>query len=53
MLLYDRFAEERGWPPRVVDELSREELFWLPVISAAKRDAAEQVAKYEAAQNRD
>ena len=44
MLTYDRFAEERGWDPRVVDELSAEELFWLPVISAAKRAAARQLA---------
>ena len=44
MLTYDRFAEERGWDPRVVDELSAEELFWLPVISSAKRAAAQQLA---------
>ena len=44
LLMYDRFAEERGWNPRVVDELTREELFWLPVIASAKRDAAEQIA---------
>ena len=45
MLTYDRFAEERGWNPRVVDELTPEELFWLPVIHAARQDAAEQLAK--------
>ncbi len=44
MLVYDRFAEERGWNPRIVDELSAEELFWLPVIASAKRDASEQIA---------
>jgi hypothetical protein len=52
LLTYDRFAEERGWDPRVVDELTRDELFWLPVIKAARAEAAEQVAKAEAASNR-
>jgi len=47
--VYDRFAEERGWTPREVDELSREELFWLPVIKAARAEAGEQVARHEAA----
>lgn len=45
MLTYDRFADERGWTPRQVDQLTRAELFWLPVIAAAKRDAAAQLAK--------
>jgi hypothetical protein len=50
MLTYDRFSDERGWDPRVVDELYDDELFWLPVIAAAKREAAAQVARVEAAQ---
>ena len=41
MLAYDRFAEAYGWPPRVVDELTLDELFWLPVVRAAKLEAAE------------
>ena len=45
MLTYDRFADERGWHPRQVDALTRAELFWLPVIRAAKEDAAQQLAK--------
>ena len=48
LMVYDRFAEERGWTPRQVDELTREELFWLPVIRAARQDAAGQVARLEA-----
>ena len=44
MFLYDKFAEERGWTPRQVDELTREELFWLPVIRQARQEAAAQVA---------
>ena len=43
MLLYDQFADERGWHPRDVDRLTRDELFWLPVIKAAKADAAAQL----------
>jgi hypothetical protein len=48
LLMYDRFAEERGWNPRIVDELTAEELFWLPVIASAKRDAGETVARVQA-----
>jgi hypothetical protein len=45
MMTYDRWLDERGMHPRDVDRLTRAELFWLPVISAAKRDAAEQMPK--------
>ncbi len=45
MMIYDRWLDERGMHPRDVDRLTRDELFWLPVIAAAKREAAEQVAK--------
>ena len=48
-MVYDQFAEERGWTPRQVDELSRDELFWLPVIRKARVDAAEAAAALEAA----
>lgn len=41
MLAYDRFAEEFGWSPRVVDELTLDEFFWLPLIREAKAIAAE------------
>lgn len=41
MLAYDRFAEMYGWSPRVVDELTLDEMFWLPVVREAKADAAE------------
>jgi hypothetical protein len=43
MFLYDRWADERGWPPEVVRRLRRQELFWLPVVRAAKAAAAEQL----------
>jgi hypothetical protein len=45
MLMYDRWADERGWPPEVVRRLRRQELFWLPVIKAAKAEAVETLAK--------
>ena len=48
MLTYDKFSDERGWDPRVVDELYDDELYWLPVIKAAKAEAARQVARLEA-----
>jgi hypothetical protein len=41
VLVYERFAESYGWPPRVVDQMTRDELFWLPVIRDAKAEAAE------------
>lgn len=45
MLVYSRFAKAPWhWHPRDVDRLSREELFWLPVILEAEQDAAEQLA---------
>lgn len=52
MFVYDRFADERGWPPEVVRRLRRQELFWLPLISAAKAEAADQIARLDAARNK-
>ena len=53
MLMYDKFAEERGWSPRMVDELTADELFWLPVITAARADASRQLAAIEQAKSKD
>jgi len=47
MMLYDRWADERGWPPEVVRRLRRKELFWLPLVKAAKTDAAAQIRAME------
>jgi hypothetical protein len=44
MFTYDQWLDERGMHPRDVDRLSRDELFWLPVIHSAKRDAAAQLS---------
>lgn len=44
MLVYDFFAGPMDWHPRIVDELTLEELFWLPVVREAKRIAAEQLS---------
>jgi hypothetical protein len=46
MMIYHRFAEAYGWPPSVVDKLTRKQLFWLPVIKDA---ASEAVGQYRAA----
>jgi hypothetical protein len=39
MMIYHRFAEAYGWPPSVVDKLTRKQLFWLPVIKEATTEA--------------
>jgi hypothetical protein len=39
MMVYHRFAEAYGWPPSVVDKLTRKQLFWLPVIKEATTEA--------------
>ena len=44
-MVYHRFAEAYGWPPSVVDKLTRKQLFWLPVIKEA---TAEAVGTYRA-----
>lgn len=38
-MIYHRFAEAYGWPPSVVDKLTRKQLFWLPVIKEATTEA--------------
>ncbi len=48
MMIYHRFRKDFGWHPRDVDRLSRAELFWLPVISAAEVEAAETLARAQA-----
>jgi hypothetical protein len=41
MFAYEQFAAEFSWDPRIVDELTLEEEFWLPVVRQAKTGAAE------------
>lgn len=41
MITYQWFAEAYQWSPRQVDELSLEEVFWLPVLRGAMREAQE------------
>lgn len=43
MLAYNWFARLRGWDPRIVDELTLEEIEWLPVVEEAVQLAAEQL----------
>jgi hypothetical protein len=44
MLLYDLFARSWNWTPRQVDELSLDEISWLPIIGEARALAAEALA---------
>jgi hypothetical protein len=41
MFTYRLFAEMYGWTPRQVDQLRRDELYWLPVMREAFAEAAE------------
>lgn len=43
MLVYDYFAETRQWWPEIVDGLDLDQLYWLPVMKAARAAAAEQL----------
>ena len=36
MWIYHHFAEARGWNPRIVDELTLEEAYWLPILREAQ-----------------
>jgi hypothetical protein len=37
------FAKTRNWHPRQVDELTLDELEWLPIMEQATQDAVEQL----------
>lgn len=43
VLVYDQFRELAGWTPREVDELTLEELEWLPIVMNAKLAARDQL----------
>jgi hypothetical protein len=43
MMIYHKFAEAYSWPPSVVDKLTLDQLYWLPVVREATSDALEQV----------
>lgn len=45
MLVYNWFARARNWTPRQVDELSLDEMEWLPIIEEAVQLASETAAK--------
>lgn len=45
MMTYTWFAECWQWTPRQVDELTLEEIFWLPVIKEARGDATDALSK--------
>jgi hypothetical protein len=41
MLTYRWFAKTYGWNPRMVDELTVEELFWFPAVEDSWSDTVE------------
>ena len=43
MLAYDFFANQYSWTPREVDELSLDEMYWLPILTEARISAQEQL----------
>lgn len=45
MLIYNWFARARNWHPREVDELSLDEMEWLPLCEEAVQIASETIAK--------
>jgi hypothetical protein len=52
ILVYGYFERNWNWHPRQVDELTLEELEWLPVYDDAVSDAAEFVRKQGQFQNK-
>jgi hypothetical protein len=42
MTVYNWFAEAYQWSPKQVDELTLDQVFWLPVMKEALNDAIEQ-----------
>lgn len=52
MLIYHHFARLRNWTPRQVDELTIEEMDWLPLLEEATTDALEVLEAEHRAQNR-
>jgi hypothetical protein len=43
------FAKVRGWSPEVVESLSLEDMFWLPIHEEAASEAGEILRKQEEA----
>jgi hypothetical protein len=52
ILVYGYFERNWNWHPRQVDELTLEELEWLPVYDEAVSDAAEFVRKQDQFQSK-
>lgn len=52
MLVYSWFSEVKGWDPRIVDNLTLEELEWFPMIKEASHQVSDIISKEMEAQNR-
>lgn len=44
MFLYNWFAVNWKWTPRQVDELTLEEIYWLPTVESARQEAVRQIS---------
>lgn len=51
MLVYSWYARTHNWTPQQVDELSMEELEWIPLLAEAIGQAQEVMQKQDEAQN--
>lgn len=47
ILVYGYFKKDTGWHPREVDELTLEELEWIPIYEEALAEAREFIHKQE------
>jgi len=44
MWIYHKFSKLKGWTPRQVDELTLEEMYWLPILEDAESIASSQLS---------
>lgn len=51
MSVYHWYAEVYGWPPQVVDELTLDQVTWLPIQKQAQNDAIERYRSQHAHDN--
>jgi hypothetical protein len=51
ILVYGYFKKDTGWHPREVDELTLEELEWIPIYEEAMYEAREFIRKQDDFQN--
>lgn len=52
IMIYGWFKRNGDWHPREVDELTIEELEWIPIYESAVDEAAEYIRKQDQAQGK-